>query len=132
MDPRDELVGVVGLDVEQVPGRPGDLVDVADARPALVLHELTIRTAVADALDVLHIRSLLERAEELECGLLSFAQHDVVERRLLHRELGNRREVLPTADDRLVRVARLQLAEELAVDRPGVRPHARQRRTTDS
>jgi hypothetical protein len=66
----------------------------------------------------------LERAEQRDRRLFAFAEHEEVDRRLLHRKLRHRREVLAATDDRHVRERGLHLVDQLAHDRPAVAPHA--------
>jgi hypothetical protein len=60
---------------------------------------------------------------QLEQRLLAFADHGVVDRRILEHEAGERRHVLAAAHDRHVREAFAERPEEHLRQRPEVREH---------
>jgi hypothetical protein len=155
VDAEDQLLLVVLQDVEEVPRRPRDVVHGARAIATRIAHDLAgarilrrgqieqpdsrIRARARlradgrgdlatpdDARDVgVVLAAFRDRGEELHRGLLALADRAEVDRRFLHRVLGQPGEVLASADDLHVRVIASQHVDHLADDRPRERPHVR-------
>ena len=84
---------VIGVQGEQVPGGPGDVVDLGDALTTWVHHDVLAR-AIGDAVDLVEGFLNAQRVEQFDDGLLTLAQHEHVGEGGEKAELGHRADVL--------------------------------------
>jgi hypothetical protein len=112
-------VVVVAIDVEEVPGRPGEVVDRAHALGPRVDHDL-VAAAPADPGHGGRVErgAGVEPREQRRRDLFAFPHDHVVDRSVPHGELCEAGEVLAAADDDQLGTCGADLLDELAQRRP--------------